>query len=170
MKYSLCIFKGSHSQIQQTYDIDFSTCTICPHEIRTFDGLFYKFHGRCIYTLVSYDVYDIQVQYNNCGGGSYMKCNLVSKNYCIYFEKISQHSHWYQNECIDYFLAESDFYAPKELWEAYSNFTVCPSIPLRVRSISSKFFEVGIPNLVCGCILLLRSAQYHFGSLWPSFF
>ena len=50
---------------------------------------------------------------------------------------------------------------PKELWEAYSNRTVCPSVPLRVRCISPKFFEVGIPNLVCGCILGWRVA-YHF--------
>ena len=25
------------------------------------------------------------------------------------------------------------------------------------------FFEVGIPNLVCGCILGKRSVTYHFG-------
>ena len=30
---------------------------------------------------------------------------------------------------------------------------VCSSVPLRVRCISPIFFEVGIPNLVCGCIL-----------------
>ena len=38
----------------------------------------------------------------------------------------------------------------------------CPSVPLRVRCISPIFFEVGIPNLVCGCILGLRSVAYHF--------
>ena len=54
------------------------------------------------------------------------------------------------------------FYAPKELWEAYSNRTVRPSVPLRVRCISPIFFEVGIPNLVCGCILGWRSVVYHF--------
>ena len=63
------------------------------------------------------------------------------------------------------------FYAPKGtlegfLWEAYSNCTVrpCvrPSVPLRVRCISPKFFEVGIPNLVCGYILGWRSVAYHF--------
>ena len=32
----------------------------------------------------------------------------------------------------------------------------------RVRSISPIFFEVGIPNLVCGCILGWRSVAYHF--------
>ena len=32
----------------------------------------------------------------------------------------------------------------------------------RVRSISPIFFEVGIPNLVCGCILEWRSVAYHF--------
>ena len=51
---------------------------------------------------------------------------------------------------------------PKELWEAYSNRTVHPSVLLRVRCISSMFFEVGIPNLVCGCILVWRSVSYHF--------
>ena len=52
---------------------------------------------------------------------------------------------------------------PKELWEANSNRTVRPSVPLRVRCISPIFFEVGIiPNLVCGCILGWRSVSYHF--------
>ena len=51
---------------------------------------------------------------------------------------------------------------PKELWEAYSNGTVRPSVPLRVRCISPIFFEVGIPNLVCGCILVWQSVAYHF--------
>ena len=58
------------------------------------------------------------------------------------------------------------FMPPKELWEAYSNRTVrpsvCPSVPLRVRCISPIFFELGIPNLVCGCILGWRSVAYHF--------
>ena len=58
---------------------------------------------------------------------------------------------------------------PKELWEAYSNRTVRqsvrPSVCLsrfRVRSISPIFFEVGIPNLVCGYILGWGSVAYHF--------
>ena len=51
---------------------------------------------------------------------------------------------------------------PKELWEAYSNRTVRPSVPLRVRCISPIFFEVGIPNLVCVCILGWPSVSYHF--------
>ena len=51
---------------------------------------------------------------------------------------------------------------PKELWEAYSNRTVHPSGLLRVWCISPTFFEVGIPNLVCGCILGGRSVAYHF--------
>ena len=38
----------------------------------------------------------------------------------------------------------------------------CPSVPHRVRYISPIFFEVGIPNLVCGCILGWRSEGYHF--------
>ena len=37
-----------------------------------------------------------------------------------------------------------------------------PSVPLRVRCISPIFYEVGIPNLVCGCILGWRSVAYHF--------
>ena len=40
--------------------------------------------------------------------------------------------------------------------------SVCPSVPLRVRCISPIFFEVGIPNLMCGCILGCRSVAYHF--------
>ena len=51
---------------------------------------------------------------------------------------------------------------PKELWEAYSNRTVRPSVPLPVRCISPIFFEVGIPNLVCGCILGWQSVAYHY--------
>ena len=54
------------------------------------------------------------------------------------------------------------FMPPKELWEAYSNRTVRPSVPLHVRCISPIFFEVGIPNLVCGCILGWGSVAYHF--------
>ena len=65
------------------------------------------------------------------------------------------------------------FMPPKELWEAYSNRTVRPSVSpsvrpsvrpsrFRVRSISPIFFEVGIPNLVCGYILGWRSVAYHF--------
>ena len=58
------------------------------------------------------------------------------------------------------------FMPPMELWEAYSNRTVRPSVrqsvPLRVRFISPLFFEVGIPILVCGYILGWRSVAYHF--------
>ena len=56
------------------------------------------------------------------------------------------------------------FMPPKELWEAYSNRTVRPSVrPSRfVRCISPIFFEVGIPNLLCGCILGWPSVAYHF--------
>ena len=53
---------------------------------------------------------------------------------------------------------------PKELWEAYSNCTVRPSVRpsrFRVRSISPVFFEVGISNFVCGYILGWRSVGYH---------
>ena len=54
------------------------------------------------------------------------------------------------------------FMPPKELWEAYSNHTVLPSVPLCVQCISPIFFEVGIPNLVCGCIMGWLSVAYHF--------
>ena len=60
------------------------------------------------------------------------------------------------------------FMPPKELWEAYSNRTVRPSVcqsvrpsRFRVGSISPIFFEVGILNLVCGYILGWRSVAYH---------
>ena len=61
-------------------------------------------------------------------------------------------------------------YAPKELWEAYSNCTVRlsvspsvrPSVQLRVRYIFPRFFEVGNSNLVFGYILGWWSVVYHF--------
>ena len=59
-------------------------------------------------------------------------------------------------------LGQFIFMPPKELWEAYSNRTVRPSVPLRVRCISPIFFEVGIPNLVCECILGWGSVAYNF--------
>ena len=62
--------------------------------------------------------------------------------------------------CI--FVPGALFMPPKELWEAYSNRTVRPSVPLRVRSISPIFFKKGISNLVCGYILGWRSVTYHF--------
>ena len=39
--------------------------------------------------------------------------------------------------------------------------SVSPSVPLRVWCISPIFFDVGIPNLVCGCSLGWRSVTYH---------
>ena len=62
------------------------------------------------------------------------------------------------------FIVAPIFMPPKELWEAYSNCTVRPSVRpsrFRVRSISPIFFEVGIPNLVCGCILGWQSVAYN---------
>ena len=56
------------------------------------------------------------------------------------------------------------FMPPKELWEAYSNHTNSPSPSLCIPCISPIFFEAGIPNLVCGCILGWRSVAYHFGA------
>ena len=52
---------------------------------------------------------------------------------------------------LSMYRISSLFMPPKELWEAYSNRTVRTSVRLsrfRVRSISTIFFEVGIPNLV----------------------
>ena len=73
------------------------------------------------------------------------------------FEKHGQQSVW------------SVFMPPKELWEAYSNLTVCPSVRpsvspscFRVRCIFPTFFEEGIPNLVSGYIVGWRSVAYHF--------
>ena len=40
--------------------------------------------------------------------------------------------------------------------------SVRQSVPLRVRCISPTFFEVGIPNSMCGCILGWWSVAYHF--------
>ena len=58
------------------------------------------------------------------------------------------------------------FLCPQRNFGRHSNCTVrpCvrPSIPLCVRCISPRFFEVGIPNLVCGYILGWRSVAYHF--------
>ena len=68
------------------------------------------------------------------------------------------------SKLLTYFSA-TFFMPPKELWEAYSNRTVRPSVSpsrFRVRSISPIFFEVGIPNLVCGYIFGWRSVAYHF--------
>ena len=50
-----------------------------------------------------------------------------------------------------------------DLWLSfYSNHNVRPSVPLRVLCIPPIFFEVGIPNLMCWCILGWRSVAYHF--------
>ena len=53
-----------------------------------------------------------------------------------------------------------------DLWPSFKNYCV--------QSISLIFFEVGIPNLVCICILGWRSVTYHFvghcsPDLWPSY-
>ena len=81
------------------------------------------------------------------------------------------------NICTILCTTAAFFMPPKELWEAYSNRTVRPSVSqsvrqsvrpsvrpsrFRVRSISPIFFELGIPNLVCGYILGWRSVAYHF--------
>ena len=48
------------------------------------------------------------------------------------------------------FLGQCDF----DLWPSFKNYCV--------PSISLIFFKLGIPNLVCGCILGYRSVMYHF--------
>ena len=51
-----------------------------------------------------------------------------------------------------------------DLWLSFIVITmsVRPSDPLRVQCISPLFFEVGILNLICGCILGWWSVAYHF--------
>ena len=54
-------------------------------------------------------------------------------------------------------------YCDLDLWLSYySNHNVRPSVPLRVLCISPVLFEVGIPNLMCGCILGWQRIAYHF--------
>ena len=64
---------------------------------------------------------------------------------------------------IQIFSNISDFYAPQRSFGRHIviALSVRPS-RFRVRSISPIFFEVGIPNLVCGYILGWRSVAYHF--------
>ena len=40
-----------------------------------------------------------------------------------------------------------------DLWPSFKNYCV--------RTISLIFFEIGIPNMVCGCILGRGSVMYH---------
>ena len=88
----------------------------------------------------------------------------------VYIHRVLGYNFFYRCCC---FCLKIFFMPPKELWEAYSNRTVRQSIRpsvrqsvrpsrFRVRSISPIFFEVGIPNLVCGYILGWRSVAYHF--------
>ena len=97
-------------------------------------------------------------------------------NYCIFYRvkaKVQEAGFSIIKDKLRCFF----FMPPKELWEAYSNRTVRPSVSqsvrqsvrpsvrpsrLRVRSISPIFFDIGIPNLVCGYILGWRSVAYHF--------
>ena len=69
-----------------------------------------------------------------------------SLGYSLFKQKFSQ-------KFLCFYCVVLSFMPPKELWEAYSNCTVRPFLPLRVWCISPIFFKVGIPNLVCGCIL-----------------
>ena len=65
-------------------------------------------------------------------------------------------------ECRVPFLGHYDLDLQRSF---YSNHTVrpsvSPSVTLRVRCISPIFFDVGIPNLMRGCILGWRSVSYH---------
>ena len=91
-----------------------------------------------------------------CGGGGGGYTWLHNVNY-QHFPTIILNK-WYYRLLI--------FMTPKQLWEAYSNhtvpLTVRPSVPLRVRCISPIFSEVGIQNLVCGCIMEWGSIAYHY--------
>ena len=51
--------------------------------------------------------------------------------------------------CHMQFLGHCDL----DLWPSFKNY--------RVRSTTLIFFELGIPNLVCGCILEQGSVMYH---------
>ena len=55
-------------------------------------------------------------------------------------------------ECHISFSGHCDF--DLDLWPSFKNNCV--------QSLSLTFFEVGIPNLVCGCILGWQSVAYHF--------
>ena len=84
----------------------------------------------------------------------YMRINSMRGSRIFYQGGVQ--AQWPENSLDNVFMP------PKELWEAYSNRTVCPSVLLRVMCISPIFFEVGIPNLVCGCILGWQNVMYHF--------
>ena len=59
--------------------------------------------------------------------------------------------HLGMTECLVPFLGHCDL--DLDLWPSFLN--------NRVRSISLILFEVGISNLVCGCVLGWRSVAYH---------
>ena len=67
-----------------------------------------------------------------------------------YNDHLSFRTHWKKDR--PYILL-----CPQRNFRRHSNRTVRPSVPLRVRCISPIFFEVGIPNLMYGCILGWRS-------------
>ena len=113
-------------------------------------------------------------------------CNFIIDvtSFAIMYVNICDHENPLMRSCMTsqckrfcyaskLYIIKRFFMPPKELWEAYSNRTVRPSVRqsvrpsvrpsrFRVRSISPIFFEVGIPNLVCGYILGWRSVAYHF--------
>ena len=55
-------------------------------------------------------------------------------------------------ECHISFSGHCDF--DLDLWPSFKNYCV--------QSRSLTFFEVGIPNLICGCIFGWQSVAYHF--------
>ena len=92
---------------------------------------------------------------------------LISLRHCAGWSEplLVTHTTLLEISCHGSYIILLLFMPPKELWEAYSNRTVRPSVcpsRFRVRSISPIFFEVGIPNLVCGYILGWGSVLYHF--------
>ena len=101
------------------------------------------------------------------------KTKILKPCSSIIHVKVLEHSAILLTYIKQLFVLKTFFMPPKELWEAYSNRTVRPSVRqsvrpsvrpsrFRVRSISPIFFEVGIPNLVCGYILGWGSVAYHF--------
>ena len=109
-----------------------------------------------------------------CGGGVKIQHfqNMVW-SCCISNERESQ----MQQHCKKYFARRPprplrvkrlkfNFLCPQRNFGRH--IVIAPSVrPSRfcVPSISPIFFDVGIPNLVCGYILGWGSVAYHFGSL-----
>ena len=63
--------------IIDTSDAPMRTCFKCGRDLhRTFDGMFYNFAGRCIYTLAKMaDLFEVQVEMTDCD--DYFTCKKV---------------------------------------------------------------------------------------------